>query len=307
MLTRRHMLTGSTAALLLAACRGDTDARTALTDKVTHARRPGQPAVGIQTYTIRSAMEEDTAAALTMLKEVGYDFIETNERDFTRLPMDELLAIIRDIDLPVPATHIGYDTMMQTPEKAAEMTAALGATYSILPWTPEEMRTAAGYAELAGKFSSIGEMMTGEGLRFAYHNHQFEFWNIDGARTGMDILLEDTDPAHVWFELDLFWTALGRQDVAELFRAHPGRFKLCHIKDMKTAGLSEYPADSLDFESIGRDLMTDVGNGDLPFEEWLGMENVSGIEYLITEHDNPPAPIRDSVAKSLETVRAYSL
>jgi sugar phosphate isomerase/epimerase len=255
-------------------------------------------------------MEEDTLAALRMLKEVGFDFVETNDRDFTRISMDELVAALREVDLPVAATHVGFETIKNTPQLAADQANALGAKYAILSWTPDEYRTTAGYKEMAAHFNDVGDVMLANGLRYAYHNHHFEFWKIDGPRNGMEIYLEETDPTKVWFELDLFWSALGRQDAGEFFERYPGRFKLCHIKDMNTAGLEAFDEDgpnSLDFDEIHKGLMVNVGDGDLPFERWLQMKDVSGMEYLIVEHDAPPEPLRKSVARSLSTVRGYSL
>ena len=167
-----------------------------------------------------------------------------------------------------------------------------------------------GYLEMADRFNAVGEVMLANDQRFAYHNHHFEFWPIDGPRNGMEIYLEETDPSKVWFELDMFWSSLGLQDAGELFERYPGRFKLCHIKDMNTAQLGSFDRKSdnaLDFDEIHKGLMTNVGVGDLPFEKWLKMSDVSGMKYLITEHDAPPEPLRDSVATSLKTVRGYDL
>ena len=310
MLTRRDALWGGASAVLLAACSGDTTAKQDMADAVSFKRRAGQPEVGIQTYTIRDAMTEDTGAALRMLKEVGYDFVETNDRDFTRVSMAELVSALKEADLPVAATHVGYETFRDNPQMIADQANQLGAKYAILSWTPDEFRSTDGYTHMAQKFDAVGDVMLANDLRFAYHNHHFEFWPIDGPRNGMEIYLEETDPSKVWFELDLFWSALGRQDVPALFRAHPGRFKLCHIKDMDTAMLDSFDREgpnALDFDEIHKGLMVNVGEGDLPFETCLRMSDVSGMEYLITEHDAPPAPLRDSVATSLKTVRGYNL
>ena len=305
--SRRAVLGGGTAALLLAACGGDEGAKQAMAEEVSFKRQAGQPEVGIQTYTIREAMEEDTGAAIQMLKDVGYDFVETNDRDFTRVSMEELVAALRAADMPVAATHIGFEAFRDDPQLAADQAKQLGAKYAILSWTPEEYRSTAGYTEMAGMLEAAGRVMQQNGLRFAYHNHHFEFWEIDGPRNGQEIYLEETDPALVDFELDLFWAALGKQDVPALFRRYPGRFKLCHIKDMVTANMTDAAANGTDFDLIHKDLMVNVGEGDLPFAEWLAMSDVSGMEYLITEHDAPPAPLRDSVAMSLKTVRGYDL
>ncbi len=307
MLSRRFVMGGAASTILLAACGGSEDAKKIMTENVTFKRKAGQPEVGIQTYTIRNAMEADTVAALRMLKEVGYDYIESNDRDFTRIPMAEFKAAVDEVGLKVPATHIGFETVYKTPEKAAEMAKTLGCKYGILSWTPEAYRSTKGYSEVAARFNEIGEVMLKDNIRYAYHNHHFEFWEIDGPRNGMEIYLEETDPEKVWFELDLFWTVLGRNDPPALFKKYPGRFKLCHIKDMNTAALADFEEGNLDFDTIHKGLMVNVGKGDLPFEKWLQMSDVSGIEYLITEHDAPPDPLRASVAQSLKTVRGYNL
>ena len=308
MLSRRNMMMG-TSALLLAACSGDKSAKDAMAEAVSYKRKAGQPAVGIQTYTIRDAMEKDTRAALQMLKDVGYDFLETNDRDHTRISMTELKDALDEVGLPVASTHVGFSSIGPGGDMQVAIDAAktLGAKYAVLSWTPEEYRSTSGYSEMAARFNEVGEAMLAEGLRFGYHNHHFEFWEIDGPRNGMEIYLEETDPEKVWFELDMFWSALGETDPADLFQRHPGRFKLCHIKDMNTAGLANYTKGDLDFASIHKGLMVNVGEGDLDFERWLQMSDISGMEYLITEHDAPPAPVRDSVALSLKTVRGYKL
>ena len=306
-MNRRQMMWGSTSALLLAACAGSERAKSEMSDRVRLARRPGQPEVGIQTYTIRDAMAEDTPAALQMLKEVGYDFVENYPGDYENIALGDYIAMLDDAGLPVVASHFGFEVLDETPERAAEILDAMGGRYANLAYTPEEYRTTAGYTELADRFNAIGEVMRANGSRFAYHNHHYEFWSTDGPRAGLDIYLEDTDPELVDFELDLFWAALGRRDVPALFRAHSGRFKLAHVKDMDQTRMSEFREGNEDFGAIHEALMVDVGEGDLPLERWLGMRDISGIEHIVVEHDAPSKPLRDAVATSLAAIRSYNL
>ena len=127
MIDRRTMMGGTASALLLAACGGSQEAKDTMAQAVSYKRQAGQPRVGIQTYTIRKAMEEDTQAALQMLKDVGYDFVETNDRDFTRISMDQLVDALQAVDLPVASTHIGFETFRDDPQTAAEQGKRLGA------------------------------------------------------------------------------------------------------------------------------------------------------------------------------------
>ncbi|MEO1324641.1 MAG: hypothetical protein AAFV59_16740, partial [Pseudomonadota bacterium] len=131
---------------------------------------------------------------------------------------------------------------------------------------------------------------------------QFEFFDLGGGQTGMEVLLSETDPALVDFELDLFWAALTGTDIVALFERHPGRFKMCHIKDLK--GDASNWRNSLDFGSIVSTLMANVGEGELPFESYFAANDISGMEYFIVEHDNPPRPFRQSIETSFNSVKA---
>lgn len=306
-LNRRHMLAGAASALYLSSCTGAEGVKDAGKTDVLHPRKAGQPRVGIQTYTIRNAMEADTRSALNMLKDVGYDFIETNDRDFTRISMADFKRIVKDVGFDVPATHMGLEMITGDTQKASDLAAELGCQYLIVPWAPEEFRSPDGYKGLAEAFNQAGEVLKQNGQTFAYHNHQFEFFDLGGPRHGMDILLQETDPDLVTFELDMFWAALSGTDVPAFFERYPGRFKLCHIKDLDNAAAAAYGPPDLNFEAIVGSMMRNVGEGDLPLADWLGMGEVSGIEYFVAEHDSPSEPVKDAVATSLKTIRTYDL
>ncbi len=86
----------------------------------------------------------------------------------------------------------------------------------------------------AAQLNNIGRTLKGHGIGFGYHNHNMEFTPVGGT-TGFDILLAETDPSLVTFELDVGWVAAGGRDPAEVFAAHPGRFGLMHVKDVKAS------------------------------------------------------------------------
>ena len=294
-LNRRQFVGASGAALLLGACEQTpsvlpTTAPTGQIDKI-----------GIQTYTLREAMGEDFVGTLQMIKDVGYDYVELNGRNFAERSPAELKQILDDIGLPSPITHADYDSLANRPEELADVASVLGCSHIILPWISDEQRGLDQYKVHAEMLNRAGEALKSSNIQVGYHNHQFEFFDLGGGATGMDILLSETDPNLVNFELDLFWAALTGADIVELFNTYPGRFKMCHIKDL-SGDASAYRT-SLDFAAIVQSVMANVGEGDLPFEEYFAANDVSGIEYFIVEHDNPPRPFRQSVETSLKTVR----
>lgn len=295
-LSRREALFGSLALSLLSACQ-------------TVAGRPGAANVGlrkldqigIQTYTLREALGEDFVGTFEMIKEVGYDYVELNRRNFDGRSVAELKAILDGTGLPAPASHMSYDNFSDMPQQSADMLAEMGCKYAILPYLNDDQRGLDDYKRHAEVLNAAAEIMRRSGVGVAYHNHQFEFDDLGDGVTGMDILLSETDPALVDIEIDLFWAILGRADLPALFRANPGRFKLSHVKDM-TSAVEDY-RDSLDFPKITTELMVNVGEGVIDFGEIFAMNDVSGMRYFIAEHDNPKMPYRESIATSYETLR----
>lgn len=292
-LDRRQFLGASGALLLAAACQPAS---------VAPVARSQISRVGLQTYSLREAFASDFIGTFKMIKDVGYDFVELNGRNFTDRTPSELRKILDDIGLPAPASHVDYSSVAETPSQLADTAATLGCDYVIVPWLADDQRGLDDYKRHAAMMNASAEILAASNVKLAFHNHQFEFFDLGGGETGMNILLAETDPARVAFELDFFWAAIAGVNIPALFAAHPGRFKLCHIKDM--SGDPTPYATSVDFGTIVQELMVNVGEGTLPFETYFADNSVSGMEYFIAEHDNPPQPFRQSIQTSYDAVKA---
>lgn len=294
MFSRRFILGGAAASLGLMAC-GETKPIAAV-----GSRRLDK--LGLQTYTLRNAFEPDPVGTLRMLKELGYDYVELNERNFATRTAADLVSMVKDAGLYSPSTHYSLNRVRDDFSQTVRDAETLDVDYVVMPWMDEAERTVEGYKANAAMFNTRGKQAREAGFKLAYHNHQFEFDDLGGGVTGMDILLNETDPEIFDFELDMFWAALAEQDILALMQRHPGRFKLCHIKDMK-GDPAAYRA-SKDYGEIGAALMVNVGEGDLPFEDYFALNDVSGLEYFIIEHDNPKTPYRAAMKQSIDDVRA---
>ncbi|MFV1979998.1 MAG: sugar phosphate isomerase/epimerase family protein, partial [Rhodothermia bacterium] len=123
------------------------------------------------------------------------------------------------------------------------------------------------------------------GIRFAYHNHDFEFADLEG-QVPYDLLLERTEPDFVAMEIDLYWIRAVGHEPLPYFEQYPGRFKLCHVKDMDLAGA-----------------MTEVGSGIIDFASDFGQASLAGLEHFFVEHDDPTDPLA-SIATSFEGLKA---
>jgi len=84
------------------------------------------------------------------------------------------------------------------------------------------------------------------GLEFGYHNHHYEFINTVDGTPVYDLMLEHLDEAHVFLQMDVFWTTVGGYDPVDYFKSYPGRFPVLHIKDQHAIGASG----DIDFATI---------------------------------------------------------
>jgi len=122
-------------------------------------------------------------------------------------------------------------------------------------------------------FQKTGEASKKAGIEFAYHNHATEFDPVEGGKTAYELVLSQTDKDLVKMELDLAWATKAGKDPVALFKEHPGRFPLWHVKDIKK-----------DLQTI-----TEVGNGVVEFKRIFEAANVSGLKYFFVEYDLAPS------------------
>jgi sugar phosphate isomerase/epimerase len=142
--------------------------------------------------------------------------------------------------------------------------------YVIYPYLAENFRKDIdGYKATAEKFNKIGEIANKMGITFGYHNHAFEFEKMNG-QIGMDVIISETDPSLVIFEIDVYWVKRGGYDPVEYIKKHPGRFEIYHLKDMvKTEDMFFAP----------------VGSGRIDFEGIFGVKDTAGMKLFFVEQD----------------------
>lgn len=294
MFSRRSFLTTSLSGsvLLSAGCKSLANSSSAGARQIKK--------VGIQTYTLRDVFEKDPMTALRMIKNVGYDYVELNSRNFTLVAPEKLRAMIDEVGLSAPASHISLDMIKGDMAELMDTAKTLGVEYLTVPWVNDDVRSFEDWKSHARLMNHAGEKLRDNGFKLAYHNHQFEFIDLGGGTTALDILLNDTRDENLAFQLDIFWAYLAKVDIAALFKQNPGRFKLCHVKDM-TKDRDQYQTAS--YEDIGKNIMVNVGEGVIPFESYFALNDISGMEYFVTEHDHPNKPYENAIRTSYEAVK----
>ena len=143
------------------------------------------------------------------------------------------------------------------------------------------------FKEFGEKLTAIGAKCKEAGLQLCYHNHSFEFEQVDG-KYGLDILFDAADPELVQAEVDVYWVQHAGEDPAELIRRYLNRCPLLHMKDIADDEEKSF---------------AEVGEGILDFEAIIEASNVGGTQWYIVEQDRCKNPPLESIATSLKNLR----
>ena len=204
----------------------------------------------MQLYTVRAEMERDLPGTLARVAEIGYQEVEFAGY-FRRTPAQirELLATHR---LRSPSTHIDFNTFSSGWDAVLTSAREIGHSFVTVPSLPNSARSSrAALKETAAAFNRAGAEAKSAGLRVAFHNHNIEFTPVDGVEP-FTVLLEETDPALVSFQLDVYWAFRAGRDPLALLKAHPQRYSMLHIKGFRGSARAPRWSMSVKASSTGR-------------------------------------------------------
>ena len=199
---------------------------------------------GIQLYSIRDEMNADPLGTLQQLAEMGYKYVEhANYRDrkFYGYSPADFKKILNDLGMEMPSGHTVLrpdhwdnfnhdfsDEWKYTVEDAAFM----GQKYVISPWLDQRLRNSESQVkEFMDVFNKCGELCNTYGMKFGYHNHDFEFSQKLDGKVLYDIILDNTDPEGVIHQLDIGNMYNAGAKAPDLLKKYPGRFESIHVKD----------------------------------------------------------------------------
>jgi sugar phosphate isomerase/epimerase len=226
--------------------------------------------IGIQLYTLRKEMENDFEGTLARVRRIGYREVEF--AGYFGHPPSVVRTMLARNDISSPSAHVEAKMVEADWHRTLAEAAAVGHDFITAAWIDEgARRTLDDWRRWAEKFNRAAEEAKAVGLRFAYHNHNYEFAPV-GGRIPYDVLVEGTDPDLVAFEMDLFWIISAGGDPVSYFEKHPHRFPMLHIKDMTAA-----PAKK----------MVDAGSGVIDFRRIFAHAGTAGVRHWFVEHDEP--------------------
>jgi sugar phosphate isomerase/epimerase len=240
--------------------------------------------LGVQLWSFREQAKADPVAMLRMVRRMGLTHVET--AGLYDMPAAQLADTLRKAGLRATSMHVPYEDFKNHPDVVIANAKALGVKWVGVPWYPhgDSGFTEADARRAIADFNQFGRTLKDAGLTFFYHNHGYEPVPY-GDGTLLDLVIRETDPELVKFEMDVLWTWLPGVDPVALIKKYPGRFKLMHIKDLKP-GL---PRGSLT-GGLPEEQQAAPGEGQVPWAALLKAAEEDGFEYYYIE-DETPTPL----------------
>jgi sugar phosphate isomerase/epimerase len=250
---------------------------------------PGQKGItGLQLYSIRDDMSRDPFGSLTKLTETGYEYLEHasyTDRKFYGYPATEFKKILDNLGLRMISGHTEmgrqhWDEARKDFSESWKFTledaAILGQKYVVSPWINEDIRkNYDDFRAFLDVFNKCGELCKKQGMKFGYHNHNFEFSEKLNGETLFDIMMKNINPDLVVVQLDIGNLFDGGAVALDVINQYPGRFENVHVKDVKKTGRD------------GKYESTIIGEGVADVRKVIALiKSTGGAEVMIIEQES---------------------
>jgi len=235
---------------------------------------------GLALYTLRDTISGDVAGVLQHVADLGYKYVEAagySDGAFYGMTPAEFKSTLEKVGLEPISSHQGGATPENIDQMIADVKAA-GFTYFVRPVPPmgafsfdPETRTLSMNQDpetVMKNINMIAEKCAAAGLQCLYHNHDFEFKADENGVVPIDYFIENSNPEHLNFQMDLYWVTKAEADPLAYFDKAPGRWKGWHVKDMDDQGR-----------------FAPVGEGNIDFKRILAAKEKAGMEFYLVEQD----------------------
>jgi sugar phosphate isomerase/epimerase len=240
-------------------------------------RRTKLSRIGIQLYTLRRQAQADLAGTLAALAKIGYKEIEL--AGYYNHPAMDVRTLLDQNGLTSPSGHIAIEAIETNPSQTFADAKAVGHQWITVPSLPRGPKTTADdWKAVANRFNKAAAACKAAGFRFAFHNHN-DIVRKTGDVLPIEILMKETDPSLVSYQMDIYWAVNGGADPLTLLATYPDRFKMFHVKDSTAAPELR---------------MADVGAGTIDFRTIFA--KAKGIEHYFVERDDAPDPLASAAA-----------
>ncbi len=282
--------------------------------------------IGLQLYTLRDEIAKDVKGTIEKIARTGYQNVETfygysgpgAAQQFWGLSPRDFKKLLTDNKLVSTSGHYQLNDYLSPGNGNAdalqaqlELAKEIGQEYFIVPVPPFNIidkLSSADYQFIAAQLNKAGEISKKAGIQMGYHNHFWEFKTQADGKKGYDILLTETDPQLVCFEMDLFWIKKAGYEPLDYFNKYPGRFKMWHVKDMDKSASEPIPKATLDQSPVMTVVQSvkfaEVGSGSIDFKSIFAAEQKAGLQYIFIEQDGIYMPDKfESIKQSFDYVK----
>jgi sugar phosphate isomerase/epimerase len=281
----------------------------ALASNKLFALGAGKEVMGIQLYSVRDDMKKDPLGTLKQLASMGYKNVEHAnyvDRKFYGYGAAEFKKILADMGMQMPSGHTvlgknhwdaGKKDFTDAWKYTVEDAAAAGQRYVISPWLDQSLRqTEDDLKRFMEVFNKCGELCKKSGMKFGYHNHDFEFSQKLGDKTVYDLILSNTDPSGVMQQLDTGNLYNGGVKAIDIVKKFPGRFESMHVKDeiLATGGHEKYES-------------TVLGKGIVNVKEVIDLGRSSGgtVHFIIEQESYQGKTPIECAKEDLEVMKKW--
>jgi sugar phosphate isomerase/epimerase len=252
--------------------------------------------LGVQLYTVRKEAEQDLPHILEQIRRIGYQEVEAYAGVYS-YTAEALRHIFDGAGLTAPSGHFNFGDFDTRFSYAKE----LGLSWMVCSAIPSSLwGSDEGFATAAKQFNAWGQRVKDLGMRFAFHNHDYEFRPLSSGKTGYDILIEQTDPGLVFCEVDCYWAAQAGHDPLLLIQSLGSRVKMLHLKDRKPGfpPSFEMNQDSAHFVPVGK--------GSLDWKAILAEAERIGVQHYFVEQDQTAVPPIEAIRQSYAYLRSIT-
>jgi sugar phosphate isomerase/epimerase len=239
-------------------------------------------ATGIQLYSLRADLDKDLEGTLDRVKAWGIPYVESYS--LHRRTPEQLKSLIEARGLKLISGHFPFERLTKKIGECVAEAKALGLQYVICPWLPHEEAnfTEAAARKAAADMNEIGKAFKEAGIVFGYHPHGFELVpRPQGEGTMLDILISETNPEFVAFQMDVFWIVHPGGDPVAYLEKYPGRWLLMHLKDIrKGARTGVYTGKANKDDSVA------LGTGMVDWPKVLEAAKKAGVRYYLIEDES---------------------
>ncbi len=240
---------------------------------------------GIQLYTLRSVISDELKTVIKELSKMGYKKVEgftDNKGHYFGLPTKRLKYLLDENGMTMVSEHVplGLEDYYATESSPASLkyrldsliqsAKDLGQTYLVIPSLPTKVaRDPNQWPIVVETIKQAAQMTMNEGVKIAYHNHEFEFIDYGGICL-LQYLINNTDYQELCFEMDAYWVTRAGQSPEKWLGNNPKRFELMHVKDMVSKEDST---------------MVPVGKGSIPYKSIIPFAEKLNVQHFFYEQD----------------------